>query len=116
MYHYYIKENSTNSQGLLFKEIYKCIIVKQFRKKYAEKHMWNNLIKILENLNVTSLCLYICDCNYLIGKASEGKGYLNSNSRLELNFDHGIVRTYLAFDKCSCNIFVFTLQPVFLIS
>ena len=57
--------------------MYQFIIVKQFRKKYAEKQIWNNPIKILQNLNVTSLCLYIYDCNHLIGKASEGKGYLN---------------------------------------
>ena len=29
-------------------------------------------------------------------------------------FDHGMVQTYLTFGKGSRNIFVFTLQPVFL--
>ena len=29
-------------------------------------------MKILQNLNVTNLCLHNCDCNSLIGKASGG--------------------------------------------
>ena len=53
---------------MLFKEIYQFMIVKQFRKKSAEEHTWNNPLNILQNLDVTNLCLYICDCNSLIGK------------------------------------------------
>ena len=57
------------------------MIVKQFRKKSSQEHIWNNAIKILQNLNVTNVCLHICDCNSLIGKANGGKGFLNSHSR-----------------------------------
>ena len=57
------------------------MIVKQFKKKSAQEHIRNNPIKTLQNLNVTSLHLHICDCNSLNGKASAGKGCLNSHSR-----------------------------------
>ena len=79
-YHYYIKQNLENYQGLLFKKIYQFMIVKQFRKKPAQEHIWNNPIKILQNLNVTNLCLHTCDLNSLIGKPNGGKGCLNSHS------------------------------------
>ena len=49
------------------------MMVKQFGKKSAQEHIWHNPIKILHNLNVTSICLYICDHNNLIDKASGGK-------------------------------------------
>ena len=62
-----------NYQGLLFKKIYQFMIVKQFRKKPAQEHIWNNPIKILQNLNVTNLCLHTCYLNSLIGKPSEGR-------------------------------------------
>ena len=39
------------------------MIAKQFRKKPAQEHIWNNPIKILQNLNVTNVCLYICGFN-----------------------------------------------------
>ena len=62
--------------------MYQFMIVKQFRKKSAQEDIRNNSIKILKNLNVTNLCLYVCDCSSLIGKASGGKGSLKSHSRL----------------------------------